>query len=153
MNRSTQSRLATLFAFSRGPVVAGVVGAFGLAGCYSPGGNGFSTDTHTYVSTSWLPVTPTLKDNRTGQALWSADVPVGKQLVIKFREGDGIKGSDTPDLMEWQIMDAGETTGGLKNSMPCPISLYRLLEPQYRPAPELPTELGGAAAMSESGGR
>ena len=94
----------------------------GLAspGCYLPGGNGFSNDTHTFQSTSWNPVTVSLKDTRTGQDIWSVDVPVGKQLVMHFRDGDGVEGSGMPDVMEWEIMDNGEMFGQLNNTIPVP---------------------------------
>jgi hypothetical protein len=92
MNRSIRSSSSVL-ALSAAACLAV------CAGCYAPGGSGFSTDTHSYVSTSWQPYTITLKDTRTGQNFWSIDVPVGKKLVVHFREGEGIKGSATPDLM------------------------------------------------------
>lgn len=113
------------------------------AGCYAPGGSGFSTDTHSYVSTSWQPYTITLKDTRTGQNFWSMDVPVGKKLVVHFRGDEGIKGSATPDLMEWEIMDPDEMFGQLDNSVPVPGREYRRLDPTLRATPELPESMGG----------
>lgn len=139
MHRSTAARSLSMLLVCAGISL--------LGGCYSPGGSGFSTDTHTYVSTSWQPYTVTVQDTRTRQNLWSIDVPVGKQLVVHFRAGDGVKGSDTPDLMEWEIMDAGEMFGQLDNSVPVPAD--RQLLPTLRPTPELP---GATTATTTSTG-
>ncbi len=136
MNRSTNPRFARL-------ALSILAGAAFLPGCYAPGGSGFSTDTHTYVSTAWQPYTVTLKDTRTGKDFWSIDVPVGKQLVLNFRDGDGIAKSGTPDLMEWEIMDAGEMFGQLDNSIPVPPAPGRRLDPTIRATPELPESMGG----------
>ena len=134
MSRSFPSRLLpALLAFS----------ALGFAaGCYSPGGSGFSTDTRTYVSSSWYPYTITVQDTRTRENFWSIDVPVGKQLVVHFREGDGIPNSATPNLLEWEIMDAGEMFGQLDNSVAIPTDVQ--IVPSFRPAPELPGAMTGA---------
>jgi len=115
-----------------------------LTGCYLPGGNGFSTDTHTYESTSWQPYTITLKDTRTGQDFWSIDVPVGKQLVVRFRPGDDKdQNGPTPDVMEWGILDRGEMFGDLANSIPVPGRYDRRLDPVIRAVPELPGGMTG----------
>src|SRR5688572_18835336 len=121
-----------------------LAGAALLPGCYVPGGDGFSTDTHTYVSTPWQPYTVTLKDTRTGKDFWSIDVPVGKQLVVQFKKDEGIPNSPTPDLMRWEIMESGEMFGDLDNSIPVPPSDgSRRLDPTLRPAPEPPESMGG----------
>lgn len=137
MNRS-DIRLFSIFG------TLALAGATLLGGCYKPGGSGFSTDTFTYPSTSWQPCTITLKDTRTDQAIWSIDVPVGKQLVIDFRKDEGIPGSGTPDLMRWEIMDIGEQFGELDNSLPVPPAPDgRRVDHTLRPAPELPESMGG----------
>jgi hypothetical protein len=115
------------------PFLVVSAGVMFQSGCYTPGGGGFSTDTHTYPSTSWLPATVSLEDTRTRQNFWSIDVPVGKQLVVHIRRDQGVKGSDTPDLMEWEIMEGGEMFGQLDNSIPVPRDVQ--LVQTYRPAP------------------
>lgn len=123
-----------------------------LGACYFPGGSGFSTDTHTYVSTSWQPYTITLKDTRTGQDFWSIDVPVGKQLVVHFREGDdSLKGTPTPDTMEWEIMDEGELFGQLDNSIAVPSKHDRRLDVTIRATPELPESMTGGVPRASDG--
>jgi hypothetical protein len=124
-----------------------MAGAFLLAaaagnGCaYSEGGSGMSLDEHTYVSTSWQPKTVSLIDTRTGQTFWSSDVPVGKQLVIRFKPDQGIKGTATPDRMLWEVMDAGTSFGHLDNSLAVPPSESRKLDMKLRSTPELPPDL------------
>ena len=119
-----------------------------LTGCYSEGGPGVSLDQHAYVSTTWQPKTVTLRDTRTGQALWSIDVPVGKKLVILFRENAAENGQSfgdaTPDLMLWELMEADEDFGPLHNKMPVPPSTARKLDMTLRTSPELPAAMGGA---------
>lgn len=134
MNRSTLFRtLPALLALS----------SIGFsAGCYAPGGSGFSTDTHTYASSSWYPYTITVQDTRTRENFWSIDVPVGQQLVLHIRKGDGIPDSSTPDLMEWEIMDSGELFGQLSNSVAIPTDIQIIQT--LRPVPELPATMTGA---------
>jgi hypothetical protein len=132
-------------------IVGAVAIAASLAGCYSPGGSGFSTDTHTYVSTSWQPTTVALRDTRTGQDIWSVDIPVGKQLVVHFRKNEAMKNTPTPEIMEWEIMDAGEMFGELDNSIPVPGGTDKRLDPKLRPAPELPPGMTGSGAPTNQG--
>jgi hypothetical protein len=135
-DRSGRNRRDCLLSLA--PAIA-VIGT--LAGCYSEGGPGFSSDRYTYVSDSYKPWTVTLKDVRTGQVLWSADVPVGKQLVVQFLENRGTKDQSTPDLMQWQIMAAGKSFGSLENALPVPPAYARRLEPELRKIPELPEDM------------
>lgn len=55
-------------------------------GCntYKPGGALQSHDTFTYFSEAHTPVTVTVVDTRTKEAIFVNEVPVGKQLVIRF---------------------------------------------------------------------
>jgi len=109
-----------------------------LTGCaYNEAGPGYSGDIHTYVSTAWRPWTVTLIDTRTGEAVWSADVPVDQQLVVRFRRGDG-PSPELPDMMDWGLMDAGEWYGNRNNRLPVPGGDARLLKPTLRPTPEMP---------------
>jgi hypothetical protein len=109
-----------------------------LGGCkYNEGGPGYSGDIHTYVSTAWRPWTVTLVDTRTGEAVWSADIPVDQQLVIRFRTGKG-PSDELPDMMDWGLMEAGTKYGHRKNRLPVPGADARLLKPTLRPTPEMP---------------
>ncbi|MGE3106947.1 MAG: hypothetical protein AB7G11_06870 [Phycisphaerales bacterium] len=118
-----------------------------LLGCYAEGGPGMSADQHAYVSTSWQPKTVTLRDTRTGQAFWSIDVPVGKKLVIQFRENEGVEGQTfgdaTPDMMLWELLWPDDDFGPLHNQIPVPPKECRKLDLTLRAAPELPESMGG----------
>lgn len=128
--RNAVNRTLLLGAIASLPLIAG--------GCwYSQGGTGFSKDEHVYVSTAWRPWTVTLVDTRTGEAVWSADVPVDQQLVVRFRKGDG-PSDELPDMMDWGLMDAGEWYGNRDNRLPVPGRDARLLKPTLRPTPEMP---------------
>ena len=121
-----------------GALCAGAM-SMALTGCFFEGGPGWSADRFTYQSTSWNPKTVSLIDTRTGETLWSVDVPVDQQLVVAFVQ-DGADNDDEtmPDLMKWQIFDAGKLFGNLENRMPVPNRHARLLELALRPAPEMP---------------
>jgi len=131
---------------TRGTTLFLSLAAAGLAltagGCwpgYYEGGN-YRTrggGLHTYVSTEWQPKTITLVDTRTGSAMWSVDIPVGKQLVIWFEEGESNAGPDLPDLMRWEIMAANTHSGALDNAMPVPGKDSRRLDMTLRAAPEM----------------
>ena len=109
-----------------------------LGGCwYSESGPGYSGDVHTYVSTAWRPWTVTLVDTRTGEAVWSTDIPVDQQLVVRFRKGAG-PSEELPDLMDWGLMKAGTYYGHRKNRLPVPGRDARLLRPTMRAVPEMP---------------
>jgi hypothetical protein len=81
-----------------------------------------------------------LKDTRTGEVIWSVDVPVGKQLTLKIQKGMGPKDSMTPDLMLWQIFDQGTSSGVLNSSVAVPTGDDKLISWKLRPAPELPED-------------
>lgn len=125
-----------------------VLACAGLGGCYSEEGAGISLDEHTYISTSWQPKTVYLQDTRTREVIWSVDVPVGKQLVVKIRKDLGTKDGMTPDLMVWDIMEPGKSFGVLNNSVPVPGGDNKQLSWKLRPAPELPEGTGGAGRAS-----
>jgi hypothetical protein len=127
--------------------IAACTAAAALAGCYWEGGSGVSLDQHPYISTSWNPYTITLRDTRTGQAFWSVDVPVGKQLVIHFRDDLGKPGTATPDSMEWDIMEPGTLSGPLMNSLAVPPFTARRIDVDRRATPELPEDMGGGAVV------
>lgn len=116
-------------------LLAGAVGLLG--GCHQPGGVGASLDRFTYVSDAWHPWTVNLVDTRTGETLWSVDVPVGQQITVGFREGSG-PNEFKPDMMDWGLEPAGRVGGSMPNQLPVPSSDARRLEPTFRPGPETP---------------
>jgi hypothetical protein len=124
------------------PATLALALALTAGGCaYTEGGPGYSADQHVYVSRPWQPWTVTLRDTRTGQEFWSADVPVGKKLVIQFADNGGTKDKYTPSLMTWGIMDEERDWTKLTNSMPVPAADSRRLEPTLRAVPELPESM------------
>ena len=116
-----------------------------LSGCglsyrsgWNPGGSGVSVDKYTYVSEPWEPKTVELVDTRTGETLWSVDVPVGQQLAVRFYPDREKDNAYTPDLMRWDLMEAGTRFRRLENSMLVPASNARRLDMSLRTAPEFP---------------
>lgn len=122
-----------------------------VGGCNTPGGMGYSSDRYVYRSDEWQPWTVSLIDTRTGENVWSVDVPVGQQLVFGFRRGVG-PNEFKPDMMYWGITENGRAVSRQSNQLPVPAALSRRIEPVLRPTPELPgTPLPGspfAFAMS-----
>jgi len=108
-------------------------------GCssYTESGGWGSNDTYVYVSRAWTPKTVTLIDTRTGESIWSVDVPVGQQAVVRFLP-DRTDDPAFPDLITWGILPEGRNSGAFLNQMPCPPSNARLLDFSLRPAPEMP---------------
>ncbi len=107
-----------------------------LAGCgYSPGGAGFSNDTHTYVSTSHLPTTVTLLDTRSGEKSLTVEIPVGQQLVLSFHDHDDDEAMGKASL-RWALMPAGNSWGSLSNRTTVAPQTARRIEVSYRRAPE-----------------
>ncbi len=112
----------------------------GLTGCWTEGGLAYSQDAYTYVSTEWLPQTVTLVDTRTGQAVWSQEVPVGKKLVMRFTSGEDLSNkSPDPlysDKLEWDLWPATKDFGSPSKSAWVPKVLCRRVDVKYRPVPE-----------------
>ncbi len=109
----------------------------GCANSTTEGGWLGSYDNYTYASTSWQPKTITLYDTRTGESLWSVDIPVGKQLNLGFRKGTG-PNEYKPDEMVWEIKMGGRIFGTRDNRVPVPPNTARRLEMTLRAAPEMP---------------
>lgn len=107
-------------------------------GCYTEGGQMMSIDRFTYKSTPAQPKTITLVDTRTGEQIWSYDVPVGQRLSMQFYDGK----SEDPwrsSLMRWDVAPGESIFGELKNQIAVPDRYSRRLDMKLRPAPELPT--------------
>jgi hypothetical protein len=120
-------------------VLAGLMGAAAmLTGCAYEGGVGYSLDQYTYVSTTWSPKTITIRDTRTAQDIWSMDVPVGQQLVIRFDDnasGDAYY----PALMFWELQSDSTLYDPPSNKIMVPDMHARRVDWKERPAPEMPS--------------
>ena len=119
-------------------LILNVAAALILAGCYSPSG-GLIKRRHaanTYYSTENHPATVTIVDTRTAEPFFTIEIPVGKQLTLNFKEGEGDDPVLTPDLMVYQIFDLGTSIGKLRNSVTVPNQYSRRIDVDYRPAPE-----------------
>lgn len=119
-----------------------------MAACHSPGGPRWSADRFTFVSTSWQPKTVSLIDTRSGQTVWSVDVPVGQQISVGFSRGTGPNEYNSDEIV-WGIMPAGQRMGSRPNRMPCPPRDVRRLDMTLRAAPELPGDMATGAPPRE----
>lgn len=111
-------------------------------GCYAPDG-GFSpssNSTFTYVSETWSPKTVQVIDTRSNEAIFSLRLPVGKQLTMKFLEGEGDDPVSTPDRMQWEVWDAPQSTGKLSNQLTVPPAGARRIQMTIRDVPEYPPD-------------
>lgn len=113
-----------------------------LTGCYSIGGVPASRDKFEYESTSLQPATVTIVDTRSGESVWSMDVPVGQKLAIRFyddREPDDASPTRTA-MMRWQVVEIGEGAGSLNNEYAVPIASARKIHYELREGPEYATD-------------
>ena len=119
--------------------------ALSSAGCwpgYRPGGSQASYDEYTYPSTPDMPTTIKLVEWTTNTTIWSVDIPVGKQLTVRFYENHDPKNATRPTLMRWEIFENGHEFGELHNAIPVPDMSHRRVDPYIRkngtmvPAPE-----------------
>ncbi len=92
----------------------------------------FTGGSSTYYSTISRPTTVTLVDTRTEEAIFSIEIPVGKQLSLDFVEGKGDDPVETPDLMRYQLFEIGTTSGKLRNAMTVPAATARRIDVDYR---------------------
>lgn len=108
-----------------------------LVGCQSEAGGYWSDDRYVYVSRAWEPKTITLIDTRTGESLWSVDVPVGRELHMGFSKGTG-PNEYKPDEVIWEMRENGKRFGSSDNRMPCPPKDVRRVDVTLRSKPEMP---------------
>lgn len=141
------------------PVLMSILGGtLLLSGCmaFQPEGPYWSADRYCYESHSWQPWTVTIIDTRTGQAVFSMDVPVGKELVFEFFEEDGDKVGDDfpspiyPDKMTWDIWPKGQRYGDPRYSMSVPAAPHRRIDSKLRKVPELPPEMTGETGAADA---
>ncbi|MFO0861323.1 MAG: hypothetical protein U0570_12270 [Phycisphaerales bacterium] len=112
-----------------------------LAGCnvYRPGGSMRSNDTFTFISNEFYPVTVTIVDVRSNEPIWTADVPVGKQLTFRFHEAQYPDNPANPDAMRWQFFDRPTRGGELNSVMAVPDKYSRRMDVSIRKTPEYAT--------------
>ncbi len=108
-----------------------------LSACHYEGGAYYSDDKYTYVSRTWSPWTVSVIDTRSGDTVWTIDLPVGQKLSLGFREGSG-PNQDYPDMMDWGTWPSDQHAGQRRNQVPMPPSHARRLDPVLRPVPESP---------------
>lgn len=122
--------------------VAALAATAAMQGCYRPGGTKYSGGPETHWSTATAPRTITLYDTRTGEAIWTVDIPVGQQLVLGWSKGTGPNEFYTDELV-WGMMEIGRRGGKRDNRLPVPPNDSRRLEWVIRDAPELPSSNPG----------
>lgn len=112
------------------------LGAAPLAGCwmpgYWPGGSQATRDLYTFESTRDFPQSVQVVDLATKEVLWSINVPIGQQVVIRFYDDHDPENAERPALMRWELMERGTRFGELDNAMPVPAYDRRLMEVYYR---------------------
>ncbi|MBL0926683.1 MAG: hypothetical protein IBJ11_03395 [Phycisphaerales bacterium] len=109
----------------------------GLGGCIGEGGALYSNDAFYYTSTAWQPKTAFLEDTRTGETIWSVDVPVGGHLRGGFSKGTG-PNIYRPDEIVWEVRSDEHTILTPENRQPCPPADARRFGFKIRPTPEMP---------------
>lgn len=118
-------------------LLAAAVSLAAGAGCgYRPGGQGWKGSSETWRSTEFLPATLTLVDTRSGEEVWTQDIPVGYQMVTRFIDGGGPDRIERPDRLEYQIFQNGTRYGKLRSAVAVPPANCRRWELTYREAPE-----------------
>jgi hypothetical protein len=135
----------TLFTLA---LLGGLLSTLMLGGCLSqlvsnePGGNMRSnTDSFTYISTPFEPLTVTLYDYRDNEPLWTADVPIGQKVTIRFMKNKSKEGTNRrPDIMQWAIYDQTKRRTNLDNTMAVPAADSRMLRVSIRDGIEYPAE-------------
>jgi hypothetical protein len=111
-----------------------VAAALILAGCYSPSGGWVKRRgaAVTYYSVESYPATVTIVDTRTDEPFFTIEIPVGNQLTLDFKEGEGDDPVLTPDLMVYQVFPLGTSIGRLRNSVTVPNEYSRRIDVDYR---------------------
>jgi len=113
-----------------------------LSGCLpgtNPGGHAWSLDKHVFASTVWEPKTVTVTDTASGETLWVKEVPVGKQVVVRFFPGKA-RGNDPqrPDQMAWGMANVNKSADDWDGRIDVPGAGWRAISFELRPAPEYP---------------
>lgn len=146
-----RSSLAGLLAARRLLAGAALCAPLCLAGCWTEGGRGYSNDSYTYISRTWEPKTISVIDTRTGQSVWTYEIPVGRQLNIEFFQG-GSGDAMNPDQLKWSDREAGTIFSMLDNTVAVPAADARRVDWKLRPTPEYAPGLAGSNPASAPAG-
>lgn len=112
--------------------------SMGLNPGWKPGGNLASNDKYTYVSTAHAPQTVSIIDTRSGEVIWSRDVPVDQQLNLRFVRDANKDNPSRPDTMKYAVTDAGKLFGRLTDEITVPPADSRRIDVEMRKGPEFP---------------
>ncbi|MCE2966130.1 MAG: hypothetical protein ACK55O_01050 [Phycisphaerales bacterium] len=138
--------------FRRGLLaLVGAAGVATMSGCYFDGGPLWSADQGSYISTTNLPQTVSVMDLRTGQEVWSYDIPVDRKLVIDFSKGVGDPTIGMPDKMNWEEWPIDRNFGQPSNVVFVPPASARRVDVKIRSVPELPDTLKPKAPVTPGG--
>ncbi len=141
MNRPTRNTRILMTAALAITATLAMTGCFKSLYSNTPGGNMRSTDSFTYISTPFEPLTVTLYDHRDDEPLWTVDVPIGQKVTIRFLENRAKDGTTRrPDIMQWAIYDQTKRRASLENTMAVPGPDARLLKVSIRDGIEYPEE-------------
>ncbi|RMH13273.1 MAG: hypothetical protein D6695_04580, partial [Planctomycetota bacterium] len=102
---------------------------------YTPGGVLMSIDRFTYVSTPYELYTIDLVDVRTGETIWTLDLPVGQRVTLQFYKNKSEGYADYPDVMRWEIQGADDLDGILRSQISVPDRWSRRLDVSLREPP------------------
>jgi hypothetical protein len=131
--------------------LAALAGLAVLSGCYFNGGPQWSADQGSYISTTNLPQTVSVMDLRTGQEVWSYDIPVDRKLVIDFSKGVGDPTIGMPDKMNWEEWPIDRSFGQPSQVVLVPPASARRVDVKIRSVPELPDVLKPKAPVTPGG--
>lgn len=120
-----------------------------LAGCIGnpPGGRGWSDDRYCYQSTPHNPMTVSLRNTWTGETIWTCEIPVGQQLVVRFVGPPEKCEQLGEDHMRWSLQPLGSNHGRLENEMVVPPPSGRRVEGTQRKGPELSSATWASGGM------
>jgi len=104
--------------------------ALALSGCAS------RYEKYTYKSVAGQPQTVSIEDWTTGETVWSYEVPVGRQLNIRFLRKADVADSDGWDEMRWNVGAIGESNDGKASTMRVPPPSQRRVRNSIRETPE-----------------
>ncbi|HED54871.1 MAG TPA: hypothetical protein ENJ00_11830, partial [Phycisphaerales bacterium] len=97
-----------------------------------------SRDAYTYESRPLMPMTVTIVDVTTDESIWSLDIPVNKNLRLRFYDDRTPNGAtpSRPAMMRWAVDDPKESSGALENEIPVPLAHSRRIDVSLRDIPE-----------------
>lgn len=104
-------------------------------------------ETYRYRSTPDTPKTVTLINWVTGEAVWSYEIPAGKQLNVSFDRSVRSAERQGYDEMRWNIGPLGDDRGGSSSVIRVPPPSQRRIELEVRASHELPPTAERPAPM------